>query len=53
MTEICNSTKREIDQIKEKLDEKAEEKKKQMRDDLNAGMDDDDIHNNGGIGGSG
>lgn len=41
LTEACNSTKRDIDSVKAKLDEKAEEKKRQMRDDL-AGMEDDD-----------
>ena len=41
LTELCNTTKKEIDQIKQKLDEKSEEKKKQMRDEL-AGIDDDE-----------
>jgi kinesin family protein 6/9 len=41
LTEQCNSTKKEIDTIKAKLDEKAEEKKKQMREDL-AGLDEDE-----------
>ena len=34
VTETCNSCKKEIDLVKAKLDEKAEEKKKQMREDL-------------------
>ena len=44
-TEQCNQTKREIDIVKGKLDEKSEEKKKQMKDEL-AGLDDDE----GGVG---
>ncbi|CDW85408.1 kinesin motor domain-containing protein [Stylonychia lemnae] len=41
LTEQCNNTKKEIDTIKAKLDEKAEEKKKNLREDI-AGIDDDD-----------
>jgi hypothetical protein len=37
-----------MDQVKNKLDEKAEDKKKQMREDL-AGLDDDDNMNGQGI----
>lgn len=44
LTDVCNQTKREIDLIKASLDEKAEEKKKNMREDL-GGYDEDD---NGG-----
>ena len=40
LTEDCNACKREIDAVKAKLDEKAEEKKKQMREDL--AVDDDE-----------
>jgi hypothetical protein len=46
LTEVCNITKREIDTVKAKLDEKAEEKKKQMREEL-AGIDDDEGLGNG------
>lgn len=42
LSEKCNTFKREMDQIKAKLDEKAEEKKLQMKEDL-AGLDDDDF----------
>lgn len=46
LTEVCNTTKRDIDTVKAKLDEKAEEKKRQMREDL-AGMEDDEGMGNG------
>jgi hypothetical protein len=45
VTEVCNDTKKELDKVKGKLDEKAEEKKKQMREEL-AGLEDDE----GGLG---
>ena len=41
LTEYCNQTKREIDLVKGKLDEKAEEKKKNLREEL-VGLDDDE-----------
>ena len=34
LTEACNQTKKDIDLIKAKLDEKAEDKKRQMREEL-------------------
>lgn len=42
LTDQCNQTKRELDQVKLKLDEKAQEKKKQLPDEL---MPDDDQDN--------
>lgn len=44
LTEQCNTTKKEMDQIKEKLDDKAVEKKKQLKNDF-AGMDEDEMGN--------
>ena len=41
LTEACNEAKREIDKVKAKLDEKSEEKKKQMREEL-AGLEEDE-----------
>ena len=43
MTQQCNLSKKEIDKVKEKLDVKAEEKKKQLRDEL---VDEDEIGEN-------
>jgi hypothetical protein len=39
LTETCNATKKEIDIVKTLLDEKADDKKKQLKDEL---LDDDD-----------
>jgi len=41
ITDTCNDTKRDIDNVNEKLQEKAAEKKKQMREEL-VGLDDDE-----------
>ncbi len=45
LTDTCNLNKRDLDNIKQKLDAKAEEKKEQMREDM-AGLDEDE----GGMG---
>lgn len=39
LTELCNKAKKDLDGVKAKLDEKAEEKKKQLREEL---MDDEE-----------
>jgi hypothetical protein len=49
LTEQCNSTKKELDRLKDKLNEKAIEKKKQLQNDF-AGMEEDDVGNPTGDG---